>query len=617
MGKLAKIILIFFSSIIGLVVAAVIIVPLLVDLNDYKPEIEAAVQDKTGRKLSIVGDIDIFIFPWIGVSTGEISLSNAEGFLPNYFAVIKQSNIKIKLIPLLSKEVEVSTIVFKGLELNLAKNKKGLSNWDDLSAKKTQEKAVVKKTTEDESSNTVPALAALMIGGLSIEDAKITWDDKQTGQKVIIKDLNLKTGKISLNEAIDIELSLFIDNSQPALTEALSLSTQLKIDESFQVIHLNKTHIKSATKGAMVPNGTIDIQLLSDIALDLAQESVALENLKIAFDATTIDGFVRIKQFKKPALEFNLAINEIDVDRYNAEQAASKTNAVASPAVAVAAASALIPVKTIRALNIKGDLSIDKLKAAGLTIGGIKLNIQAKNGILRTKQAITQLYGGQYKGQITLNAKARIPKIALNERISNVQIGALLNDLKPNEPAKLTGLLNVAAKLNTQGNSVPRFKSNLNGNLSFSVNKGAIQGINIQRMIDMGKLFAGKTMKNEYANEQTLFSSIKGTGTVRRGLITNPDFLMNSAQLVVDGAGTVNLVNEAVKYAVKAKLTNKATKDRPVAIKVAGTISKPTYTVDVLSMINEKEKQKMNKALDKALGKGGAEAVNKLLKGFF
>jgi len=616
MTKLVKIILIFVSSIFALVAAAAIIIPLVVDLNDYKPEIEAAVKDKTGRQLSIVGELDISIFPWMGISTGEIKLSNAQDFIPESFAVIKQSHIKIKLLPLLSKEVEVSTIVFKGLELNLAKNKKGLSNWDDLSAKKPAEKTE-KKVVEEEPADTTPTLAALMIGGLSIEDANITWDDQQAGQKVIIKDFNLKTGKISLNEAIDIELSLFIDNNKPALTEALALSTQLKIDENFQLIQLNNTKINSATKGEIVPNGVIDVQLLSDIVLDLKQESVALEKLKISFDATTINGFVRIKQFKTPALDFNLAINEIDVDRYSAEKNTSKNKTIASPAVAVVATSVLIPVETIRALNLKGDLTIGTLKTAGLTLGGIALNLQAKNGILQTKQTVEQMYGGQYKGQIVLNAKSKTPKISLNEKISKVQIGKLLKDLKPEQPAKLTGAINVAAKLNMRGNSVARLKSSLGGNLSFSVNNGAIQGVNFQKMIDMGKLFSGKAMQKNYANEQTVFSMIKGTGTVRRGVITNPDFLMNSAQLVVNGAGTVNLVNEAVKYDVKAKLTNKATKDRPVAIKVAGTISKPTYTVDVLSMINKKEKQKMNKALDKALGEGGGEAVNKLLESFF
>jgi len=615
MGKIAKVILITVSSIVSLIILAVIAIPLFVDLNDYKPEIEAAVKDKTGRELKIAGDIDVSIFPWLGVSTGKITLSNAPGFVPDYFAVMEESEIKIKLLPLLSKEVEVSTIIFKGLELNLAKNKKGQSNWDDL-AGKNQPKKVAKKSTEETATEATPALAALMIGGLSIEDAQIHWDDQQSGQQVIIKDFNLQTGKIALNEAIDIKLSLFVDNKKPALTEALSLTTELVIDDSMQLIHLKNTKINSATKGAMVPNGALDVQLLSQIAIDLKQESVALESLKIAFDGTTIDGFVRIKQFSKPALAFNLAINEIDVDRYTAADK-SKKKVVASPAAAVAATTALIPVKTIRELNINGDVSIGKLKTSGVTLEKITLNIQAKDGVLRTKQAIKQLYDGQYSGQLTLNAKSRTPKIALNEEVTRVQIGRLLNDFKPDQPAKLTGAINLAAKLNTQGNTVPQFKSNLAGNLSFSVNDGAIQGVNFQQLIDMGKMFQGKTMKDKYAKEQTVFSVIKGTGTVRRGVITNPDFLMNSAQLVVNGSGTVNLVSEALNYKVKATLTNRNTKDRPVGIKVAGTMSAPTYKVDVLSMINETEKKKMNKALDKALGEGGGKAVNKLLESFF
>jgi len=616
MGKIAKVTLITISSIVGLIIVAAIAIPLFVDLNDYKPEIEAAVKDKTGRELKLVGDIDVSVFPWLGVSTGKITLSNAQGFMPDYFAVIKESDIKIKLMPLLSKEVEVSTIIFKGLELNLAKNKKGVSNWDDLAGKNQPKKAEEKVVKVEEKTEAAPALAALMIGGLSIEDAQIHWDDQQAGQQVIIKDFNLKTGKIALNEAIDIKLSLFVDNKKPALTEALALTTELVIDDSMQLIQLKNTKINSATKGVMVPNGAFDVQLLSQIAIDLKQESVVLESLKIAFDATTIDGFLRIKQFSKPALAFNLAINEIDVDRYTAADKA-QTKVVASPAAAVAATTTLIPVKTIRDLNLNGDVSIGKLQASGVTLGDITLNIQAKDGVLRTKQAIKQLYDGQYSGQLTLNAKSRTPKIALNEKVTNVQIGRLLKDFKPDQPAKLTGAINLAAKLNTRGNIVPQFKSNLAGNLSFSVNNGAIQGVNFQQMIDMGKMFNGKTMKDKYAKEQTIFSAIKGTGTVRRGVITNPDFLMKSAQLVVNGSGTVNLVNEALNYKVKATATNKATKDRPVGIKVAGTMSEPTYNVDVLSMINETEKKKMNKALDKALGEGGGKAVNKLLESFF
>ena len=80
MGKLVKVILIFFSSVLALILAAAVIIPLAVDLNDFKPEIEAAVKDKTGRTLTIEGDLKASVFPWLGISTGKISLNNASGF---------------------------------------------------------------------------------------------------------------------------------------------------------------------------------------------------------------------------------------------------------------------------------------------------------------------------------------------------------------------------------------------------------------------------------------------------------------------------------------------------------------------------------------------------------
>ena len=103
MGKFAKIILMVFSSLLILIIAAAIIIPLVVDLNDYKPEIEAAVKDKTGRTLLIEGDLNVSVFPWLGISTGKISLSNAPGFAEQHFALIGESDIKVKLMPLLSK----------------------------------------------------------------------------------------------------------------------------------------------------------------------------------------------------------------------------------------------------------------------------------------------------------------------------------------------------------------------------------------------------------------------------------------------------------------------------------------------------------------------------------
>ncbi len=723
MKKLIKFLLMLFSSSIALLVAAVVIIPLIVDLNDYKPEIEAAVKEKTGRTLSIIGELDLSFFPWLGVSTGKISLSNAEGFAEPIFAEIAASDIKIKLIPLLSKEVEVSTLILKGLTLNAAKNKQGISNWADLSQ---PTEAIASPTADDDNTtdNTdtndetpLAALAAFAIGGIQIEQANISWNDQQAQQKINIKDLNLHIGAIQFNQAIPIKLELLVENSSPQLSEQLSLSTDLTLTENLQKIQLAQLKINSITEGKMVPNGRLELALSSNIDIDLSleklvlndlniqstplnissqltiehfksaptlvgklnisrfnpkqlmqslklqapktsdvkalqalalqldlqgtQDSLNLTNINIQLDETAITASTKITNFSQPAIQFKLAIDNIDIDRYSPPKTATASKKViATPATAVAASTGLIPVETLRGLNINGDLAIKKLKVSGLNMQGFALNIRAKKGILQTKQSIKTLYKGSYNGKITVNAQGKTPSISLNEHLKQVQLEPLLNALQPDAPAKIKGAANIDAQLSLRGNSIPAFKRNLNGKVKFSVNQGAVVGINIQKIIDTGKLaIDGKKMRQGYKNEQTLFSALKGSADIKKGIVHNPDLLLDSSSLDVKGAGTINLNSEALAYKIQAKLkknpNNKKVliKGRPIAINVKGTISKPTYNLDIMAMITDHEKKKINKAIDKALskalgkdtskalnkalGKDTGKAVNELFKHFF
>ena len=702
MGKLVKAILIFFSSVLAIILVAAIIIPFVVDLNDYKPEIEAAVKDKTGHSLIIEGDLKISIFPWLGISTGKMSVRNASGFTPQNFALIDESDIKVKLMPLFSRKVEVSTVTLKGLELYLVKNEQGISNWGGEGQSEEMEDQQTPVSTENESDKPAFDISSFTIEGLKLENSLLSWNDQQSGQHAIVKDFNLSSSAIAFNQPIDLEISFFLDNSEPAVTEQLTLSTRLIIDETLQKIQLKNVRLNSVTKGESIPGGVFDAQLLSEIILDLQQQtlvlnkiqfnsntidltgnlkatqlktdlqytgaiqiaafspkallqqlqidvpetadkqvlqklainfdlqgtkdSVALDNLNLVLDDTQINGFIHISQFNNPAINFNLVIDDIDIDRYSAP----KQTSVSTPATAVAAVTTLIPIETVRALNLSGDLSISKLKVAQLNMADVSFNLQAKQGILRTKQSIKQLYNGSYKGQMTINAKSKTPALALNEKISGVQIGPLLKDLQPDSAAKIKGTANITAKLNANGNTLPAIKSTLGGKLSFSLHKGAIRDFNLQKIIDTSKLaITGKEMKKNYANEQTLFSIIQGTATIKRGVVNNPDFLAKSSTVEVKGGGTANLVNESLDYNVvaKAKKGGKNITDRPIAIKVQGTLSEPVYTVDLTSiesMMTEKEKKKVDKFInkrekdiDKALGKGAGKTVNKLLKGFF
>ena len=283
MGSFLKILFV----IILLIIIAAIALPFFIDPNDFKPQIQTVIKEKTGRNLSIEGDLELSIFPWLGVSTGNLTLSNAPGFSDKPFAKIDACQVKVKIIPLLSKKLEVSRIELIGLNLNLAKNKQGITNWDDLIKSSNEEKKPATQTQGNIKKEN--PLAAFALGGIAIEQAHITWDDQQQGKYSELNDFNLSTDELVFNQPIDVELSFNLNNKNPDLSETLNFSTQLTVNEQLNMFDLKAATLKSLTTGDDIPGGKLTLNLLSDIAVDLVQNTVSISGLKLDLDDVTAE----------------------------------------------------------------------------------------------------------------------------------------------------------------------------------------------------------------------------------------------------------------------------------------------------------------------------------------
>ncbi|MCK5121439.1 MAG: AsmA family protein, partial [Methylococcales bacterium] len=519
-----------------------------------------------------------------------------------------------------------------------------------------------------------------------------------------INDFNFSTGKLVFDQAIDVDLSLKISNSEPELTETLSFSTDLIINEQLDNFKLTAINIESITRGKDIPGESLTVTLLAEIALNLAQQTVditdlklntnnltllaningtnikdkpvfkgsinieefnlaqlmksmamplpkmqdpkALNNLSVALnllatpdsadiknlaiklDDTNITGSSKINNFAKPAINFNLKIDAIDADRYLAPAAKGKSSKpVATPASAAAAGAALFPVETLRGLNVNGLLAIDNLKINKLNMQGLSLKLSAKNGLIKTQQSVKQLYKGGYTGNTTINVKNRTPTLALNEKLSNVHVEPLLKDMLGE--ARMSGVVNANAKIQGRGNTTAAIKSALNGNINFNFKDGVIRGFNLQKIIDNSKsLIDGTPLPTENKNDQTVFSVIRGTAKIKNGLVSNDDLYAEASKLRVNGKGTANLVSEKLDYTVNAKLlktvatatTPEKIKGLPIIVNVGGTIAKPSYKLDIATMLLEKNKEKIYKKRDELIKKLDDKigpGVGNLLKGLF
>ena len=311
MGKLIKILL----SLVILVVVALAALPFIIDPNDYRGEIVAAVEENTGRTLTIDGELGLSVFPWIGIDIGKLSLGNAQGFGDQPFAAIDNASVKIKLMPLLAKEVVADTITLNGLQLNLAKNKKGETNWADLAGEPKAD------DIKDEDSPEGVGLKGLAIGGFEINNATINWQDDSTGQSYQVHNFQLNSGAISPGEPVDLSLALDLKSSEPQMTARLTLDGTIEVDDAITKLTVLPLKVTVDASGDAFPNGALEAELSTDITVNLKQLAVALDNLSVKSGDLDLSGKLALLNLEKQIqLDGNLKLAKLNLRNWLASQ---------------------------------------------------------------------------------------------------------------------------------------------------------------------------------------------------------------------------------------------------------------------------------------------------------
>jgi AsmA protein len=202
--KSIKIALSIITFIILLLVAAIILLPQFINPNDYKGQIADAIKQNTGLEATIEGDLSLSVFPWLGVSAGKIVLkqpTSIQASVPTAgdFVDVEAMDIKVKLTPLISRKVEIDTILLKKPRIEFVVNTKGQNSLSGL-----QPSTPVAGTSSNTSSTTVTAtsnnnesaIAALTIAGINISDGQLIFDDRQTKTRYELTLLNIQSGNI-------------------------------------------------------------------------------------------------------------------------------------------------------------------------------------------------------------------------------------------------------------------------------------------------------------------------------------------------------------------------------------------------------------------------------------
>lgn len=358
---------------------------------------------------------------------------------------------------------------------------------------------------------------------------------------------------------------------------------------------------------AIEPPTTADPQVLTDVSAQArfryADGGLALPQLQLELDDSTLQGSAAITAFSPLAANFKLAVDQLNLDRYLPPQAEEGAEPVAgegeapAPAPTEEAATEL-PVELLRELNLDGVLTIGQLTARGLKVNDFRAELRAKNGQIRLEPMTAQLYDGAYRGTLRLDASGAEPTLALEQQIDSVQAGPLLQDLTGE--ARVLGRGNLMLNASTQGATVEDLLRDLDGKASFKFLDGAVAGINIAGLIREAQArLTPQAAAADEAEPTTDFSVLAGSLTVEDGVVANRDLNLKSPLLRVIGEGKVNLLTQELAYLLTVNLVKslegqggKELTDLskiPIPIRITGSFSDLNFKVDLLEAIKQSQ----------------------------
>ena len=558
MKKTLKILGIALAALVGLLVLAAVTLALVFDPNQYKGDIIRLVKESTGRDLKIDRKIGWSFFPRLGIEAGGLELSNASGFGKQPFAKIDAAGVRVAVLPLLTGKIAVDTVYLHGLDLNLAKNAAGRTNWDDMVAATP---AAPKKAEPAPAGATLP-IAGLSVGRLEVKRANLAWNDLQSGSRIAVTNLELGTSEFAADRPMDLRLAF-----------------------------------------ALVRDKAAPVKITLKSRLTASRDALELADVDLKLDDSRLRGDIEIRNFAKPALRFDLALDKIDFDRYLAAEPQPAKPAVGTPATAGAEAVEL-PLSTLRGLDIRGKFGIGELKAIGLHSKDVKIQLNAKDGLISLGPNSAALYGGRYRGETTIDVRGKTPQIRLDEKLEQVQIGPLLKDMQQFDA--YTGTGNIAVKLAAQGFDADQIRRSLNGNASIAFRDGRIEGVDLTRMYKtirekgdaLDKLFRVVPQKGD----ATKFGETTASFQIANGVASNRDLVIRAGELLVTGQGTANLVSEKLDYRLELAGSEDAGKKcKTIPVRVAGPFANLSYAPAVDEILQCKAQKAVEKQLQKGL----------------
>jgi len=326
-----KKVLVGLGVVVALFIVAIIVIPLVVDVDQYRPKIVAAVNDRLNGKLEL-GHLELSLWGTISVSIEGLNLEDAQS---RKVISVKDAYVRIPWTSLLGGS-PLLTFKMDRPEVRVVKEANGKLNVTTL-MKETADKpaeAGAAGAADGKAKGDVklPAFVTNARVGVDLTDALLYYKDEAQKSETVTKNLNLRVKDLSLSRATEVEISGLIESkaedvfkvagpfnvaitADPKVSGGKFQSLSAKLDANFDDIEIEAGGAFHKQKGV---KARIEGNLTS------TPESLDIGKLQATFFNAVIDVSGKVTNLKAadgqaaadPSVDLTVKSNDVDLSKW-------------------------------------------------------------------------------------------------------------------------------------------------------------------------------------------------------------------------------------------------------------------------------------------------------------
>ena len=320
-----------FGKILGLVLLGLLLIIVaagfalthLFDPNDYKDEIRQIARDKAHIELTLNGDIGWSLFPWLGLELHEASVATLINPTEPY-ADLQMLGLSVRVLPLLRREVQMSDVRVEGLNLRLKRDKNGHGNWEDIGKVPVPAGATPPAATPGQPASEAPVAVEkppqpirLDIDSLTVNNARVEYNDELTGKQFSAESIQLSTGPVHDSTNIPVKATAFLGTNQPVLRVRTELTGELRIERALQRYRFEDMKLSGELAGDPLQGKTMTFAAQGQLSLDKAANVAEWTGIKISANQLRALGELKANDLDKtPQITGGLSIAQFDLAKF-------------------------------------------------------------------------------------------------------------------------------------------------------------------------------------------------------------------------------------------------------------------------------------------------------------